>query len=92
MLRRPGCRASAGAAMGGRTMPAGREWGEDARLGHNGTRPPPFMGWRGPCAACRTSLASCPARPAKSPPRQGQTPARFTSFPAPPTSPEFPLG
>ena len=62
-----------------------------ARFGHNKTRPPPFMGWRGPCAACRTSLASCPARPAKSPPHQGQTPARFTSFPGPPPSPGFPL-
>jgi hypothetical protein len=61
-----------------------------ARFGHNKTRPPPFMGWRGPCAVCRTSLASCPARPAKSPPHQGQTPARFTSFPVPPTSPGFP--
>jgi hypothetical protein len=61
-----------------------------ARFGHNKTRPPPFMGWRGPCAVCRTIVTSCPARPAKSPPRQGQTPARFTSFPAPPASPGFP--
>jgi len=48
----------------GHTMPACRELGEDARLGHNRTRPPPFMGWRGPCATCRTRLASCPAHPA----------------------------
>jgi hypothetical protein len=35
-----------------------------AWFGHNRTRPPPFMGWRGPCAACRIGLASCPACPA----------------------------
>ena len=33
-------------------------------LGHNRTRPPPFMGWRGPCATCRTRLTGCPAHPA----------------------------
>ena len=33
-------------------------------FGHNRTRPPPYMGWRGPCSACLTRLASFPAYPA----------------------------
>ena len=41
---------------------------------HNKARPPPFMGWRGPRAVCRTSLASCPACPAKSPPARASHP------------------
>jgi len=33
-------------------------------FGHNRTRPPPYMGWRGPCSAYLTRLASFPACPA----------------------------
>ena len=36
-------------------------------FGHNRTRPPPYMGWRGPCSACLTRLASFPAHPAPRP-------------------------
>ena len=61
-------------------------------FGHNRTRPPPYMGWRGPCSACLTRLASFPAHPAPAADRQGRVPARGASFPAPPTSPELPPG
>ena len=60
--------------------------GAEGAAGHNKTRPPPLMGWRGPRPACRTSLAGCPACPAATAGHQGQTPARITGFPALPTS------
>ena len=63
-----------------------------ARIGHNKTRPPPFMGWRGPCSACRTGLASYLTRPAPRADRQGQTPVIATGFPVTPTSPGIPPG
>jgi hypothetical protein len=65
----------------------------DVRLGHNRTRPPPFMGWRGPCATCRTSLASCPARPAKPTAPPGPVTRAIYRFPGsshvPGVSPEW---
>ena len=61
-------------------------------FGHNRTRPPPYMGWRGPCSACLTRLASFPAHPVPAADRQGRVSARSASFPAPPTSPESPPG
>ena len=65
----------------------------DIRLGHNRTRPPPFMGWRGPCATCRTSLASCPARPAKPTAPPGPVTRAIYQFPGashvPGVSPEW---
>ena len=63
-----------------------------ARIGHNKTRPPPFMGWRGPCSACCTGLASYLTRPAPRADRQGQTPVIATGFPVTPTSPGIPPG
>ena len=61
--------------------------------GHNKTRPPPFMGWRGPCAPCRTSLASCPARPAKPTAPPGPVTRAIYRFPGsshvPGVSPEW---
>ena len=61
-------------------------------LGHNKTRPPPCMGWRGPCTACLATVTSCLARPAPPADRQGRAPARGSGFPVPPASPEFPPG
>ncbi len=66
----------------------GRGWAQAA--GHNKTRPPPLMGWRGPRPACRTGLAGCPACPAATAGHQGQTPARITGFPALLTFRSFP--
>ena len=63
-----------------------------AAFGHDKTRPPPYMGWRGPCSACRTGPASYLARPALRADRRGRTPAPVTGFPVPPTFPEFPPG
>ena len=61
-------------------------------FGHNRTRPPPYMGWRGPWSAYLIRLASFPARPAPAADRRGQVPARSAGFPALPTSPELPPG
>jgi hypothetical protein len=62
-------------------------------VGHNKTRPPPFMGWRGPCATCRTSLASCPACPATTAAPPGPVTRAIYRFPGssrvPGVSPEW---
>ena len=61
--KRPGGGSEAGQPAVGDFCRRVASWAA-ARIGHNKTRPPPFMGWRGPCAACRIGLASCPACPA----------------------------
>ena len=71
--------------------PACQSWAR-ALIGHNKTRPPPFMGWWGPCSACCTGLASYLTRPAPRADRQGQTPVIATGFPVTPTSPGIPPG
>jgi len=63
-------------------------------VGHNRTRPPPCMRWRGPCSTCRSRLATAPSSTGSDGPTAGAShPRPVSGFPAPFRVPrEFPPG
>ena len=58
--------------------------GGNVTVGHNGTRPPPCMRWRGPCSTCRSRLGRLTwQHRLRRADRRGQPPASGSGFPAP---------
>ena len=88
---RPGSSAAARARP---LFPSVSLTGAGVPAGHNRTRPPPCMRWRGPCSTCRSRLATAPSSTGSDGPTAGAShplPVPVSRFPS--AFPRgFPLG